>query len=518
MPDRTCNSSKIAAAIALAIATSGCVVGPEFETPESNVQPEWIDASAPEIDSTKSPDAEWWKVFDDPELTGLIETAFAENLTLRAAALRIFRARAVLGIARGARYPQTQVITGTASANRFSPNAPPLSVLPDNVRDNIDPTTNVYQLGFDAIWELDFWGRFRRGIDAAEANFSATIADFDDVLVILTAEVAATYISVRTLEERLVVARENVSNQERGLELAQIRFNGGLTTALDVHQASALLNTTRASVAALMTELRRTQNALATLLGTTPGEIQSMLSSPGSIPQSPTDVAVGIPADLLRRRPDIARAELLAAAQSARIGIAEADLYPAFFLGGSFGLESVSTSNLFESDSRAGTGFAGFSWPIFNYGRLRNNVRAEDARFEEALVNYQNTVLLAAREVEDALIGFTMAQQETEHLNRAVDDATRALKLAEVMYEEGAADYTRVLTAQQSLLLAQDDYTSSRGNVAVNLVAAYKALGGGWEMRIGRDILPEATRETMEERTNWGSQLEPGEIPAGETR
>ena len=302
MPSLSDNGKMTTLAMALTIATAGCVtVGPDFETPESNVQAEWIDAESPEIDSTRSPDDEWWRVFEDPELTALIETAVAQNLTLRAAALRVFNARAVLGIASGARYPQTQVVTGAASANRFSPNAPPLSVLPDSVRDGIDPTTNVYQLGFDAIWELDFWGRFRRGIDAAEAEFAATVADFDDVLVILTAEVAATYISVRTLEERLSVARENVRNQERGLELAQIRFNGGLTTQLDVHQASALLNTTRASVATLVTELRRSQNALATLLGTTPGEIQTTLGSSGSIPESPTDVAVGIPADLLQK-------------------------------------------------------------------------------------------------------------------------------------------------------------------------------------------------------------------------
>ena len=506
-----------AAALILAAAITGCgTVGPEFETPESSVEPDWIDASHPAVDSTSPPLAAWWTVFNDAELSKLIETAYAQNLTLRAAALRVFRARAILGIARGARYPQSNAVTGTTSANRFSTNVPPVSALPDSVRDNIDTTSNVYQFGFDAFWELDFWGRFRSGIDAAEADLAATVADFNDVLVILTAEVAVTYISIRILEERLAVARENVSNQQRGLELAQVRFNGGLTTALDVHQASALLNTTRASVARLTTELRRARNALATLLGTTPGEMASALSSPGSIPESPSEVAVGIPADLLRRRPDIARAEMLAAAQCARIGIAKAEMYPAFSLGGNVRVASVSSGELFDSDSRAGTGFAAFSWPVFNFGRLRNNVRAADARFEEALVNYQNTVLLAAREAEDALIGFTMAQQQAEHLGRAVADATEALQLAEVMYDEGAADFTRVLTAQQTLLIAQDDYTTARGNVAVNLVAAYKALGGGWEIRVGREILPEATRESMESRTNWGRLIENGRIPTDE--
>lgn len=507
-------ANRLLAGALAAILGAGCAtVGPDFERPEATVDAEWIDANRAEIDGSAGPDPEWWSVFGDAELNALIETAYQQNQDLRAAAIRIYEARAILGVAKGSRYPQTQAITGSAATNRSSRNAPPLSNLPGNVTSNIDLTNDFYQVGFDAAWELDFWGRFRRGIESAEAGLAASVADYDDVLVILMGEVAATYVAIRILEERLAVANQNVTNQARGLEIAEVRFNGGLTTALDVHQASALLSTTRASVASLEAKRRQAQNALAVLLGSSPGDVRSRLGGLGSIPETPSVVAVGMPAELLRRRPDVVRAEMLAAAQSARIGIARADMYPAFSLGGGIGLAAASSGDLSESDSRVSTGFAGVYWPIFNYGRLRNRTRAEDARLEEALAVYQGTVLTAAREVEDALVGFVMAQEETRHLSRAVADAEAALKLAEIMYEEGAVDYTRVLTAQQGLLAAQDAHTSSRGDVALNLVSAYKALGGGWEYRVGKDVLPETARQSMQERTNWGDLLEGAEPP-----
>ncbi len=413
---------------------------------------------------------------------------------------------------------QSQNATASAGSRRLSINAPPVSGLPEDVRGRFGSSLDVYQVGFDAAWELDFWGRFRRGVEAAEANLAASIANFDSVLVMLTGEVAATYITLRTLEQRLAVARDNVVNQERGLEMAELRFEGGVTTRLDVHQASALLNATRATVSDLQAERRRAQNALAVLLSTTPQEIQEMLTGPGTIPTTPAEVVVGMPADLLRRRPDIARAEMLAAAQSARIGIAKADMYPALVLGGNIGLSSGATSDLFDSESRYGSSFVAVNLPVFNYGRLKNRARAEDARFEAAVALYRNTVLSAAREVEDALIGFIKAKETSEHLGRSVEDASAAVELAEIMYKEGAVDYTRVLTAQLGLLDTQDQYTRSKGNVALNLVAAYKALGGGWAVRLGKPVISGETREAMQERTGWGKLLDDDQVEVPEER
>ncbi|MDJ0907203.1 MAG: efflux transporter outer membrane subunit [Woeseiaceae bacterium] len=512
---------RIAALLVLGVAamSAGCVtVGPDFETPEAQLDPDWIEGSNSEVNQSASPDPAWWNVFGDPELNALIERAYEQNLTLQAAGLRIYEARAILGVVAGSLYPQSQNVTASAGSRRLSPNAPPVSGLPDDVRSRFGSSRDVYQVGFDAAWELDFWGRFRRGVEAAEANLAASVANFDNVLVMLTGEVAATYVTLRTLEQRLAVARDNVDNQERGLEMAQIRFDGGVTTELDVHQASALLNATRASVAGLQAERRRAQNALAVLLGTTPQQVQDTLSGPGVIPATPDEVVVGMPAELLRRRPDIVRAEMDAAAQSARIGIAKADMYPAFVLGGTIGLSSGTTSDLFESQSRYGSSFVAINLPIFNYGRLKNRARAEDARFEAAVALYRNTVLSAAREVEDALIGFVKAREQSEHLGKSVEDARAAVRLAEIMYQEGAVDYTRVLTAQLGLLESQDQYTRSKGSVAFNLVAAYKALGGGWAIRLGNPVIPAETREAMQERTGWGDLLEDDQTEAPDER
>ncbi len=505
--------------LGMALLSAGCVtVGPDFETPEAKLDSDWIDESRSEVNDSAGPDPAWWNVFGDPELNALIERAYAENLSLQAAGLRIYEARAILGVVAGSLYPQSQNATASAGSRRLSPNAPPIAGLPDDVRSRFGSSQDVYQAGFDAAWELDFWGRFRRGVEAAEANLAASVANFDSVLVMLTGEVAATYINLRILEQRLAVANDNVINQRRGLDMAEIRFEGGVTTELDVHQASALLNSTLASVSELQAERRRAQNALAVLLGTTPQDIQGALSGPGVIPATPDEVVVGMPAELLRRRPDIVQAEMVAAAQSARIGVAKADMYPAFVLGGTIGLSSGATSDLFDSESRYGSGFVAMNLPVFNYGRLKNRARAEDARYEAAVALYRNTVLSAAREVEDALIGFIKAKEQSEHLGRSVADAAAAVKLAEIMYREGAVDYTRVLTAQLGLLEAQDQYTSSIGSVALNLVAAYKALGGGWAIRLGNPVIPGETRETMQERTGWGGLLEDEEIEAPEER
>jgi len=446
-----------------------------------------------------------WTAFEDETLNELIATAVIENLPLQIAGIRIFEARAQLGIAVGRQYPQLQEARGGLAHVELSEHSPNSSPLFDNSFRDVD-------VGFDAGWELDIWGQFRRGIEAADANLLAEVAGYDDALVSVTAEVASAYVAIRTFEARLAIARGNVTLQERSLKIATVRFENGATTALDVEQAKTLLANTRASIPELEIGLRQTQNVLSILLGLPPGERPDFKSGEGEIPAAPVEIAVGIPADLLRRRPDIRRAELQAAAQSALIGIAESDLYPHFSLTGSVGLRSSDTGvtdlgDLFDGGSlEAGFG-PSFRWNILNYGRIKNAVRVEDARYQQAIVAYRDTVLRAASEVEDALVGFVRGKQRVAFLKTSVVAAERSVDLALIQYRDGTVDYTRVLDSQTFLVDQQDSYTTARGLVIRDLIATYKALGGGWQIRAETGILPGNILEDMGTRTDWGDLL-----------
>jgi NodT family efflux transporter outer membrane factor (OMF) lipoprotein len=484
---------------------SGCAVGPDFVRPDAPSEEEWIDSDVPQIKTEPADLTDWWKVFNDPKLDSLIESAYEQNLPLHIAGLRIMEARAQLGVAIGNQYPQLQQVSGSGTAVQISDNAPNSLAA--------DKFFYDYQLGFDAAWELDFWGRFRRGVESAQADYLASIAGYDDALVTLTAEVARTYVLIRTFEERIVIAQANVEIQKRSLEIAEARFEGGLVTELDVQQARALLNDTEATISRLKIGLRQARHGLSILLGIPPGELKNILVESGNIPEAPAEVVVGIPADLLRRRPDIRTAELEAAAQSALIGVAKADLYPQFSLVGSIGLQSseqggipsnnADFSDLFDSDSI--TYFAGPSiqWPILNYGRITNRVRIQDARFQQLIVNYQNTVLNAYREVEDAMVGFLRSQEQATYLADSVTASKRSVDLSLIQYREGVTDYQRVIDTQRFLTQEQDLYTAVNGEVALNLIAMYKALGGGWQIREGKDFVNEKIKEEMQQRTNW---------------
>lgn len=502
----------LATMLAAAFLVSCATVGPDFEPPEAPVAEQWQEAQSPQLSREMAEHRDWWKVFGDTTLDELVDAAYLQNLSLRIAGLRILEARAQLGVAVGSLYPQQQIGTGSAIYQRFSENSANTAVG--------DLSYTSFDLGFDAAWELDFWGKFRRGIESADASFLASISDYDDVLVTLIGDVANTYVVIRTFEERLVIARQNVSIQQRSVEIADVRFRGGATTELDVQQARSLLFNTRASIPLLETGLRQAENALSTLLGLPPGRVRAILGEAGTIPSADREVAVGIPAELLRRRPDVRRAELQAAAQSALIGVAKADLYPSFVLLGSIGLASSSGNGntrtgesgfdeLFNSDSLFFVGGPQFNWPIFNYGRIKNNVRVQDARLEQTLVNYQNTVLAAAREAEDAMTGFLRTQEEVEYRTKSERAAKRAVELALTQYKEGATDYTTVLNTQNALVTQQDQLIVNRGEIARNLVALYKALGGGWQLRQGNDFVPRGVVEQMRERTDWGKLLEP---------
>ena len=487
---------------------TGCkTVGPDFEKPEVPVADTWLEADNESVDTTTTAYQDWWGVFKDPVLSKLIDTAYQQNLSLQVAGLRVMEARAQLGIATGLKYPQSQSVGGGYAYSRSSINAPPLSNLPDTALDGVDRSVGVWSASFDAAWEADVWGKFSRGVEAADANLAANMLNYDAVLVTLTGDVAALYTSIRTLQERLDFAYSNVKLQQKALDLANSRFKLGATSELDVQQAKGLLYNTQSLIPVFKLNLERASNTLSFLLGMPPSNLETMLGSSRAIPAAPASIAVGIPADLLRRRPDVRAAEMAAAAQSAGIGISKADLYPSFVIAGSLGLAGGSFTDLFDGGAVTGFITPFFKWDIFNYGRIKNNVRVQDARFEQAVTSYQNTALAAAKEVQDGLQGFLRTQEQVGHLNNAVTASARAAELALAQYQQGATDYTRVLNTQTSLLQQQDTLTAARGQVVSNLVATYKALGGGWQLREGNNYVSPDLINTMEIRTDWGELL-----------
>jgi NodT family efflux transporter outer membrane factor (OMF) lipoprotein len=332
--------------------------------------------------------------------------------------------------------------------------------------------------------------------------------NYDAVLVTLTGDVALIYTRIRTLEQQLLYTRNNVSLQKRALRLAETRFEFGATSELDVAQSKSQVNGTEAITPFLELKIRQARNALSLLLGMEPGEVDRILGGPGALPSAPEQAAVGIPAELIRRRPDVRAAEMAAAAQSAAIGVATADLYPSFALVGSFGIAGESFSDQFESGSADGFISPVINWKIFNYGRLRNNVRVQDARFEQLIVRYENVILNALREVEDGLIGYLRAQDEVGFLVAAVAASERSVELSLDQYQSGAVDYQRVLQSQGSLLLQQDALAKAQGRVVGSLVKTYRSLGGGWQLRQGKTYVGQDRLSTMRDRTNWGELLD----------
>ncbi len=493
-------------ALAAVLALGGCKVGPDFTPPTAPVAERYTQAPGAAADPALL--ERWWTVYNDATLDRLIETAFRQNLTLQSAGTRVLEARARLGIAVGEFYPQSQQIGAGLSYNQASDRDPagsPVGSLGNYWRSN---------WGLNAAWELDFWGRFRRGVQAADAAYLASIATYDDVLVTLLGDVASTYIGIRTLQAQLQIARANVVRQRTALQIARDRFAGGVATELDVFQAQNVLGQTEAAVPALTAQLEQGKAALRVLLGMAPAPMEALLAGPPTIPVPPQSVAAGIPADLLRRRPDIRTAELNAAAQSEQIGIAKADMYPAFRLSGLFGT-SASTArgdNLGDMFGANAISFGfglDFSWPILNYGQITNNVRVQDAKLQTLLTDYQNAVLKAQREVEGALAAFIQGGQQVAQLQRSANAALSALGIAMEQYKLGTRDFTTVLTATQNLYTAQNNLAAAQGARATALTNLYRALGGGWEIRAGSDFVGEATRTQMRQRTDWGRLLPP---------
>ena len=457
----------------LVLPLSGCLVGPNYQPPVVEMPDAWEQSAVADVEAGEAAFQTWWTVFDDPQLTSLIERARVANLDLRRAVWRIEEARASYGVARGERYPGVGA-SGEVSRSEQSENLVPGA-----------EATNLFALGADSSWEIDVFGRIRRGVRAADAGIAASVEDYRDVLVTLLAEVGLNYFELRSLQERLAYAEANILIQRETLQITKDRFDAGLVSQLDITQAESNLANTEAQVPPLRAGLVRTLNRLAVLLGEYPGSLDGELSvelEPGDIvPVLPSGVAAGLPVELLRQRPDIRGAERSLAAQAEQIGIRTADLYPRFSLFGFLGLQATEGGDLFSGDSLTWGFGLPISWNIFAGGRLRAAIDVEEARTEQALLAYEHSVLLALEEVENAMVEFHQEGLRRDKLAEAAEASGKSVELVRTQYMAGLTNFQNVLDTQRSLFSQQDQLASSRGTLVQNLVVLYKALGGGWD-------------------------------------
>jgi len=470
--------------------------------------------------------AQWWKTFNDPTLNTLVQKAYAQNLDIKSAGLRIAQARSVLGISEGLTFPQAQSISGSASSSRTG------------VSDIATAGVN-----FDIGWELDVWGKYARGIESSEANLYASIASYNDIMVSVIAEVARNYINYRTSEERLAYARRNVQIQERVTKMTEIQFNSGNVSELDMQQARSQLYNTRSAIPSIEITKVKARNAIALLLGTDDRTVNKILTSGSKkhsdakgkyigqekqgvlqikearsdllnvnmIPQARLNPYNKIDADLITRRPDIKVAEYRVRSNNALIGASIAELYPSFSLFGNIGYNTNNASGSWVSGSNALGVTVGpsFSWNIFQYGRIKNQIRLQDAVFEESLVNYNKAVLSAVSEVSDALHGYILTQKQQVENRKAVDATVRAFNISVIQYNDGLVSYQRLLTTVEKLTSTQDRYATIKGNLATQVILLYKALGGGWQISKGKSYLSAETAAKMKKRVDWDKYLDP---------
>lgn len=455
---------------------NGFKVGPNYAPPCASVAEHWIDAADLRTDANPDLLRCWWTVFGDPKLNELIDCSYRQNLTLREAGFRILQARETKNIATGNLFPQRQVATGSYTRNAVAvePGAGP----------GINRFSDRWSYGFALNWELDFWGRYRRAIAAADASLDASVADYDDVLVTLLGDVAVNYVIVRTTQERIALLQANVELQRGIVRFIDDRLQAGFKqTELDLDQAVSTLRQTEAAIPQLEITLRQAENNLCVLLGIPTSDLTVMLGA-GPTPTPPPEAVVGVPIDLVRRRPDVRRAERLAAAQAEQIGIATTDLYPAFSIDGNFGYSARHFGDLFRSTSFNGSVGPSFQWNLLNYGRIAANVKYQDARFQELVVAYQQTVLQANAEAENGLVEYLRSQRRQKLLDESVAAARKALDVVILQFKKGAVDFNRYALIEQNLVTQQDQAAQARGQVAQGLIDFYRALGGGWEIRL----------------------------------
>jgi len=515
----------LCACLVLALAICGCTtpseyvhngfkVGPNYCPPGAPVADNWIDASDKRVRTESEDLSHWWRVFNDPILEGLIREAYQQNLTLKEAGFRVLAARAQLGISIGNLFPQQQYAFGDYThATLSKETANSIVAIGNALGLPVQRNFSQWDYGFALGWELDFWGRFRRAVEANEANLGASVADYDGALVTLFGDVAYNYVLYRTLEQQIAYARYNVDLQRQTLTIVEARFRAGTTGELDVHQSRSTLAQTEAGIPELEISLRQAANRLCILMGIPAEDLQARLGT-ASIPTAPTDVAVGIPAQLLSRRPDVRRAEQNAAAQSAQIGIAEADFYPAISIVGTIGYSAEEFPSLFRQAAFDGTIGPTFNWKLLNYGRILNNVREQKAKFEALVAAYQQTVLNADRETEDGIVTFLRAQTRTQYQTESVNRAQKAVSLGLVQYQAGTVDFTRITQLEQNLVLQQNTLAEAQGEIAQGLIQTYRALGGGWEVRLtGLDSGPAVSNESAPANATPPAPAPPAQAP-----
>ncbi len=493
---------RLSAVIGAALWLTGCMVGPDFNRPEVSLQEQWraqtggdFQMAVEVVRNAQINPVTWWSQFGDPNLEQLLELAGSQNLTLQQAAVRIYQARAQLGVSDASLLP-TVVARGAA---------------------NEGTNASTREAMLNGKWELDFWGKQRRGIESTFATYQSIIAAYYAADVSLAASVARTYINIRNLQELIRVARNNLALQGESLRIADARYQAGATSLLALSQARTRFQQTNAQIPGLVSRLNRQKNAMSILLGQPPGFYEANFGTLPNQLRMPEVLNVGIPKDLLRRRPDVAQAEYQAASQSALIGVREAALYPSFSLSGMFGYLNTSVSyqgaQTFTFSGSSTTGGGGFVLPLFYRGALIDEVRVQDAAFQDAILNYQNTVLSAQAEVEDALIQIATAKQAEQDYALASGSAQQSARLALDLYEAGQSDYNTVIVAQQVLLRVQSDLVQTRSDALLGYVDAFRALGGGWGGDLKVPPLPNEMVSQMKERTNWGDMLAHPEAP-----
>ncbi len=519
------NISKIGLSLFSIIVLNSCTkLGPNFTAIDTTpIHENWTKGSQKANIKTL---AQWWKTFNDPTLNTLVQKAYKQNLDIKSAGLRILQSRTILGISQGLSFPQLQTVSGNLATTHSNSN-----------------NFEVANLNFDIGWEMDLWGKYARGIESSEANLYATYSSYNDIMVSVISEVARNYINYCTAEERLAYAVRNVTIQERVTQMTEVQFNSGNVSELDMQQARTQLYNTRSALPSLELTKIKSRNAIALLLGTNSNEVKKLLSKRGKkhsdskskyiainkkdtiqikdgkndllnidiIPHTHLNPYNKIDANLITRRPDIKIAEYRVQSNSALIGAKIAELYPSFSLFGNIGYNTNNATGSWSSGGNALGVTIGpsFSWNIFQYGRIKNQIRLQDAVFEESLVNYNKKVLSAVLEVSDALNGYILTKKQQEENRKAVDATVRAFNISVIQYNDGLVNYQRLLTTVEKLTSTQDRYATIKGNLAINAILLYKALGGGWQISKGKAYLSNEVASKMKKRIDWGRYLDP---------
>jgi outer membrane protein, multidrug efflux system len=469
---------------------AGCTVGPNYHRPNASVSAHWGEPmSGGETNSSTASVAAWWKNFNDAELNSVIERAIQSNLDLRIASARVREARAEYQVASADLWP-TVGTSASYQRQRQTKNQPIIGAF--DLPANVPFENNIYQAGFDASWEVDVFGGTRRATEAARAEVAAVEFGRRDTVVTLLAEVARNYVEARSYQRRLAIAQQNIHAQEESLAVTEKRFTNGVVPELDVQQAATLVATTHAEIPTLEIGLQISIHRLGVLLGQPPEALMEELSTIAPIPTPPPEVPVALPSELLLRRPDVQKAERQLAAATAQIGVATADLFPKFSLTGMAGFQSVSASDWFSGASKFWSVGPTVQWRIFDAGRIRANIKVQDARQEQALANYEKTVLQSFEDVENALVGYTKEQLRLRSLEDAEKSSQASLRVANQLYANGLANFINVLDAERSMFQIQDQLVQSQRAVSMNLISLYKALGGGWNAQFDSALAQEA--------------------------